>query len=67
MERDFAILEERIAQLIGLCERLHAENEALRADNAAARTEQTKLYSKNRDAARQINDIIGDLQTMVRQ
>ncbi len=59
-------LESKIDQLVALCERLHAENQQLIADCNAARVEKSRMHNKNREASRQIGEIIDELRAVVK-
>ena len=46
METEFNSLEAKVAQFVSLCERLRSENQELRAQLAAARTDAKRLNEK---------------------
>ena len=65
MNEELNSLEFKVNQLIGLCTRLHAENQQLIAECRASRDEKSRLYKKNREASRQIDEIIDDLRAII--
>lgn len=46
MEAEFNSLEAKVAQFVSLCERLRAENQELRQQLAAARSDAKRLHEK---------------------
>ncbi len=46
MEAEFNSLETKVAQFVSLCDRLRAENQELRQQLAAARTDAKRLNEK---------------------
>jgi len=46
VEAEFNSLESKVAQFVGLCERLRAENVTLRRELAAARNDAKRLNDK---------------------
>ena len=46
VEADFNSLEAKVAQFVSLCERLRAENNDLKQQLAAARTDAKRLHEK---------------------
>jgi cell division protein ZapB len=46
VEAEFNSLEAKVAQFVSLCERLRAENQELRQQLAAARTDAKRLHDK---------------------
>ena len=46
METEFSSLEKKVAQFVSLCERLRAENNDLKKQLAAARSDAKRLHEK---------------------
>lgn len=46
MEAEFNSLEQKVAQFVSLCERLRAENNDLKAQLAAAKSDAKRLHEK---------------------
>lgn len=46
METEFNSLEQKVAQFVSLCERLRAENNDLKAQLAAAKSDAKRLHEK---------------------
>ena len=46
MEAEFTSLEAKVAQFVSLCERLRAENDDLKQQLAAARSDAKRLHEK---------------------
>ena len=65
MNEELSNLEAKVNQLVALCTRLHAENQQLIADYRASRDEKSRLYKKNREASRQIDEIIEELRGVI--
>ena len=65
MNEEFNGLEAKVNQLIALCAHLHAENQRLIAECRASRDEKSRLYKKNREASRQIDEIIDELRAVI--
>ena len=57
-------LEKKIDDLIGLCQELNRENQALKADNAGWRQERQDLISKNELARSKVEAMIDRLRAM---
>ncbi len=66
MSQQLDDLENKVAQLIELCSRLHEENQRLKADCEAARIEKVRLRSRNREASRQIGAIVNELELVLK-
>jgi cell division protein ZapB len=60
-ERNFALLEERLSELIQLCERLNSENQALAAKQAALLAEREALLEENRQTRARIDAMVARL------
>ena len=65
MNEEFNNFEIKVNQLIALCARLHAENQRLIAECNASRDEKSRLFKKNREASRQIDEIIDELRAVI--
>jgi len=57
-------LENKIDELIALCQQLNRENRALKADNAGWRDERRDLLDKNELARAKVEAMIDRLRTM---
>lgn len=58
MEAEFNSLEEKVAQFVSLCERLRAENNELRRELAAAKTDAKRLHDKIDTARARIEGLL---------
>ncbi|HEX2565552.1 MAG TPA: hypothetical protein VHL85_01720 [Burkholderiales bacterium] len=61
MEAEFNSLEAKVAQFVSLCERLRAENQALRQELAAARTDAKRLNEKINGAKERLEGLLSRL------
>ncbi len=61
MEAEFASLETKVAQLVGLCERLRNDNAALRQEVAAAQQENRRLGERVESARARLEQLIARL------
>ena len=61
METEFNSLEAKVAQFVSLCERLRAENHALRQELAAARTDAKRLNEKINGAKERLEGLLSRL------
>ena len=61
MEAEFNSLEAKVEQFVQLCERLRAENDALRRELAAAQTDAKRLNEKIDGARSRIEGLISRL------
>ncbi len=61
MESEFNSLEEKVAQFVSLCERLRAENNDLRRELAAARSDAKRLHDKIDTAAARLEGLLARL------
>ena len=57
-------LEKKIDELIGLCQELNRENQALKADSAGWHLERQELIDKNELARGKVEAMIDRLRTM---
>ena len=61
MEADFNSLEAKVAQFVTLCERLRTENQELRRELAAARTDARRLHEKIDGAKERLEGLLSRL------
>jgi cell division protein ZapB len=61
VEEELNSLESKVAQFVGLCERLRAENIALRQELAAARTDAKRLNEKIEGARTKVEQLLARL------
>ena len=61
VEAEFNSLESKVAQFVGLCERLRAENIALRQELAAARNDAKRLNEKIDGARAKVEQLLSRL------
>ena len=61
VEAEFNSLEEKVAQFVSLCERLRAENNDLRQQLAAARSDAKRLHEKIDGATARIEGLLARL------
>ena len=61
MEAEFSSLETKVAQFVSLCERLRAENQDLRQQLAAARTDARRLHEKIDGAKARLEGLLSRL------
>jgi len=61
VEAELNSLEAKVAQFVGLCERLRAENIALRQELAAARTDAKRLNEKIDGARGKVEQLLARL------
>jgi cell division protein ZapB len=61
VEAELNSLEAKVAQFVGLCERLRAENIALRQDLAAARNDAKRLNDKIDGARAKVEQLLARL------
>ena len=61
MEAEFNSLESKVAQFVSLCERLRAENQQLRQQLAAARSDAKRLNDKIDGARARLEGLISRL------
>lgn len=61
MEAEFASLEAKVAQFVGLCERLRSENLELRQQLAAAQQESHRLSDRIEAAKARLEQLIARL------
>ena len=61
VEPEFAALEAKVAQFVTLCERLRAENSALRRELAAARSDAKRLNDKIDGARSRLENLVSRL------
>jgi cell division protein ZapB len=61
VEAELNSLEARVAQFVALCERLRAENTALRQELAAARTDAKRLNEKIDGARSKVEQLLARL------
>lgn len=61
VEAELNSLEARVAQFVALCERLRAENIALRQELAAARTDAKRLNEKIDGARTKVEQLLARL------
>lgn len=58
VEAEFSSLEAKVAQFVGLCERLRAENITLRQELAAARNDAKRLNEKIEGARTKVEQLL---------
>ncbi len=63
-ENHFKILEQKIDELIALCNELNRENQQLKAENAGWQQERQDLIDKNELARTKVEAMIDRLRTM---
>ena len=63
-ENQLKVLEQKIDQLIGLCNDLNRENQLLKAENAGWLQERQDLIDKNEMARSKVEAMIDRLRTM---
>ncbi|MEM8561091.1 MAG: TIGR02449 family protein [Pseudomonadota bacterium] len=63
-ESELQVLEQKIDELITLCEELNRENQSLKADNASWQSERQDLMDKNELARTRVEAMINRLRTM---
>ena len=61
MESEFNSLEEKVTQFVSLCERLRAENNDLRRELAAARSDAKRLHDKIDTARARLEGLLARL------
>lgn len=61
MEGELTVLEERVEGILGLCHRLHAENQALRNQIAGLEDERRRLSDKIDAAATRLEELMEHL------
>ncbi len=61
MEAEFSSLETKVAQFVSVCERLRAENQDLRQQLAAARTDARRLHEKIDGAKARLEGLLSRL------
>jgi cell division protein ZapB len=61
VETEFNSLEEKVAQFVSLCERLRAENNDLRQQLAAARSDAKRLHEKIHSATARLEGLLARL------
>lgn len=61
MEAEFDSLEAKVGQFVSLCERLRAENSALKQQLAAARTDAKRLHDKIEGATARLEGLLSRL------
>ena len=61
METDFNSLEQKVAQFVSLCERLRAENNDLKKQLAAARSDAKRLHEKIDTAKARLEGLLSRL------
>jgi cell division protein ZapB len=63
-DNELQVLEQKIDELIALCDQLNRENQALKADNAGWHGERQDLMDKNELARTRVEAMINRLRTM---
>lgn len=63
-ENQLKVLEQKIDELIALCNELNRENQVLKADNANWQRERQALMDKNEVARNKVEAMISRLRTM---
>jgi len=63
-DNQLQVLEQKIDELIALCDQLNRENQALKADNAGWQSERQDLLDKNELARTRVEAMINRLRTM---
>ena len=61
METEFNSLEQKVAQFVSLCERLRAENNDLKRQLAAARSDAKRLHEKIDTAKARLEGLLSRL------
>lgn len=61
MEAEFNSLETKVGQFVALCERLRTENQELRRELAAARTDAKRLHEKIDGAKERLEGLLSRL------
>jgi len=61
VEAEFSSLETKVAQFVSVCERLRAENQDLRQQLAAARTDARRLHEKIDGAKARLEGLLSRL------
>jgi len=61
VESEFKSLEAKVAQFVSICERLRAENNSLKQQLAAARTDAKRLNDKIDGAAARLEGLLSRL------
>ena len=61
METEFTSLEAKVAQFVSLCERLREENQDLRQQLAAARSDAKRLHEKIDGATARLEGLLSRL------
>jgi uncharacterized protein (TIGR02449 family) len=61
VEAEFNSLEEKVAQFVSLCEQLRAENNDLRRELAAAKTDAKRLHEKIDTAKARLEGLLARL------
>jgi cell division protein ZapB len=61
VEAEFNALEAKVAQFVSLCERLRAENDELKQQLAAARTDAKRLHEKIDRATAKLEGLLARL------
>ena len=61
MEAEFNSLEAKVTQFVSLCERLRAENQELRQQLAAARSDSKRLHEKIDGAKARLEGLLSRL------
>jgi len=61
VESEFNSLEEKVAQFVSLCERLRAENNDLKQQLAAARSDAKRLHEKIHSATARLEGLLARL------
>jgi len=61
VEAEFNSLEAKVAQFVSLCERLRAENQELRRELAAARSDAKRLHDKIDGAKERLEGLLSRL------
>ena len=61
VEMEFNSLEEKVAQFVSLCERLRAENNDLKQQLAAARSDAKRLHEKIDSATARLEGLLARL------
>ncbi len=63
-DNQLQVLEQKIDELIALCDQLNRENQALKADSAGWQRERQDLMDKNELARTRVEAMINRLRTM---
>lgn len=64
MQDEFALLQSRLEEVIGLCTQLKVENKALRDQQDELVEERSKLIEKNENARAKVEQMISRLKSM---